>query len=168
MWKPCSNVIVKCSLKGTWGSVWHFACPCVFRTIIIGDQLMTDEIPCYTEPLEEIYLEPLTCSRDILLKEPLLLDSEAFFLSLSLYRAVMTDQCFNSFLISIASTLRCLQNNHRAVHNNSEGKSPPSTFLSLRKKREIKHLNCRNLSKKNNIFIFGTSDKGEKKNRFSY
>lgn len=112
---------------------------------------MTDEIPCYTEPLEEIYLEPLTCSRDILLKEPLLLDSEAFFLSLSLYRAVMTDQCFNSLLISIASTLSCLQNNHRAVHNNSEGKSPPSTFLSLRKKREIKHLNCRNLSKKNTV-----------------
>lgn len=124
---------------------------------------MTDEIPCYTEPLEEIYLEPLTCSRDILLKEPLLPDSEAFFLSLSLYRAVMTDQCFNSLLISIASTLSCLQNNHRAVDNNSEGKSPPSTFLSLRKKREIKHLNCKNLSKKNNIFIFGTSDKEEKK-----
>lgn len=50
---------------------------------------MTDEIPCYTEPLEEIYLEPLTCSRDILLEEPLLPDSEAFSLSLSLYRAVI-------------------------------------------------------------------------------
>lgn len=128
---------------------------------------MTDEIPCYTEPLEEIYLEPLTCSRDILSEEPLLPDSEAFSLALSLYRAVMTDHCFNSLLISIASTLGCLQNNHRAIYNNSQGKKPPSTFLSLRKKREIKHLNCRNLSKKNNIFFFGTSYKG-KKNRFSY
>lgn len=61
---------------------------------------MTDEIPCYTEALEEIYLEPLTCSRDILLQEPLLPDSEVFF-----YRAVMSDHCFLSFLISIASTL---------------------------------------------------------------
>lgn len=95
---------------------------------------MTDEIPCYTEPLEEIYLEPLTCSRDILSEEPLLPDSEAFSLALSLYRAVMTDHCFNSLLISIASTLGCLQNNHRAIYNNSQGKKPPSTFLSLRKK----------------------------------
>lgn len=124
---------------------------------------MTDEIPCYTEPLEEIYLEPLTCSRDILSEEPLLPDSEAFSLSLSLYRAVMTDHCFNSLLISIASTLGCLQNNHRAIYNNSQGKKPPSTFLSLGKKRKIKHLNCRNLSKKNNIFFFSTSDKGGKK-----
>lgn len=45
---------------------------------------MTDEIPCYTEPLEEIYLEPLTCSRDILSEEPLLPDFLSLFLSIEL------------------------------------------------------------------------------------
>lgn len=91
---------------------------------------MTDEIPCYTEPLEEIYLEPLTCSRDILSEEPLLPDSEAFSLALSLYRAVMTDHCFNSLLISIASTLGCLQNNHRTA----KGKSPHQHFCPYEKR----------------------------------
>lgn len=95
---------------------------------------MTDEIPCYTEPLEEIYLEPLTCSRDILSEEPLLPDSEAFSLALSLYRAVMTDHCFNSLLISIASTLGCLQNNHRAIYKTAKGKSPHQHFCPYEKR----------------------------------
>lgn len=112
---------------------------------------MTDEIPCYTEALEEIYLEPLTCSRDILLQEPLLPDSEVFF-----YRAVMSDHCFLSFLISIASTLAA----YKTITSNTITEERPQIdvfVLTEGKKIQIKCRNCRNLSKHNNILIFGLS-----------
>lgn len=69
---------------------------------------MIDEIFCYIELFEEIYLEFLICSRDIFSEEFFFLDSEVFFFVFFFYRVVMIDYCFNLFLISIVLIFGCL------------------------------------------------------------